>query len=59
MITPTLIDLNPVELSHYPFMISPDKCNRICNAVDELSTKICVPSERKYENVKIFNMIAS
>ena len=59
MITPSLIDLNPVELNYYPFMISLDKCNGSCNAVDDLSTKIRVPSETKYENVKVFNMIAS
>ena len=26
MIRPTLIDLNPVELKYYPFMISSGKC---------------------------------
>ena len=26
-------------------MISLDKCNGNCNVVDELSTKICVPSK--------------
>ena len=31
MIWPTLIDLNPVEVKYYPFMISLDKCNRSCN----------------------------
>ena len=59
MITPTLIYLNPVEFNHYPFIISLDKCNGICNAVDDLSTKIRVPSKTKYVNVKDFFMIAS
>ena len=27
MVRPTLIDLNPVELKYYPFMISSDKCH--------------------------------
>ena len=45
MIRPTLIDLNPIELIYYPFMISLDKCNGSCNVADGLSTKICVPSE--------------
>ena len=31
MIRPTLIDLNPVELKYYPFMISLDKCTGCCN----------------------------
>ena len=42
MIMSTLIDLNLVELNYYPFVISLVKCNRDCNAVDDLSTKnIC------------------
>ena len=31
MATPTLIDLNLVELKYYPFMISLDKCSGSCN----------------------------
>ena len=27
MIRPNFIDLNPVELSYYPFMISLDRCS--------------------------------
>ena len=54
---PTLIDLNLIELNYYPFMISLDKCNRSCNAINDLSTKICVPSKAKDVNVKVFNMI--
>ena len=38
-------------------MISLDKFNEICNAADDLSTKIYVPSETKDTNVKMFNMI--
>ena len=33
----TLIDLNPIEINNYPFMISLDKCNGRCNAVDDLT----------------------
>ena len=29
----TFIDLNPIELNYYPFMISLDKCNGSCNVV--------------------------
>ena len=43
----TLIDLNPVELNYYPFMLSLDKSNRICNVVDDLSMKTCITSETK------------
>ena len=40
---PTLIDLNPVEVKYYLFMISLDKCNGSCNF---LSLKICVPKNK-------------
>ena len=53
----TLIDLNPIDLRYYPFMISLDKCRGSCNFVDNLSTKIYVPSKTKDINVKVFNMI--
>ena len=49
----TLIDLNPVKINYFPFAISLDKCNGSCNAVDDLSKKICVPSKTKSINVKV------
>ena len=54
MVRPTLIDLNPVELKYYSFMISLNKCTGSCHV---LSPKICVPKETKNINVKEFNMI--
>ena len=56
MARPTLIDLNPVELKYYSFMIILEKCTGCCNA---LSSKICVPKETKDMNVKVFNMITN
>ena len=53
---PPLIDLNHVEFKYYPFMISLNECTGSCNI---LSSKICVPKERKYINVKAFNMITN
>ena len=53
MFRPTLIDLNPVELTYYLFMISLGKCNGSYNV---LSPKICVPKETKDINVKVFNL---
>ena len=38
MVSPTLIDLNFVELKYYPFIISLDKCNGSC---DVLPLKSC------------------
>ena len=49
MVRPTIIDMNPVELKYYPFMISLNKCIGSCNA---LSPKICLPKENKDINVK-------
>ena len=51
----TLLDLNPIDLNYYPFMISLDKCNGISNAVDDLPTKLCVPSKTKDANCKVAN----
>ena len=59
MIRRTLIDLIPVELNYYPFMISLDKFSGICNSVDDISTKICVSSKTKDINIKVFNMITN
>ena len=56
MVRPTTIDMNPVELKYYSFMISLNKCTGKCNV---LSQKICAPKETKDINVKAFNMIAN
>ena len=47
MIRPLYIDLNSTEFDYYLFMTSLDKCNESCNAVDDLSMKVCVPSKNK------------
>ena len=44
MVRLTIIDLNPVELKHYAYMISLDKCSGSCNI---LSSEICVPKKNK------------
>ena len=53
---PSLIDMNPVELKYYPFMISLNKCNGSCHV---LSPKIFVPKDTKDIHVKAFNMITN
>ena len=50
----TLIDLNPFEFKHYPFMISLYEFSGSCNV---LSPKICVPIKIKDINHKAFNTI--
>ena len=57
MISPTLIDLNPLELNYYPFMIILDICSGSCNSINDLSTKMCDSSKTKDITVKVFNMI--
>ena len=57
MTSPTFVDLDPVELDYYPFIVSLDKCNGSCSAVDNSSTKLCVLSEAEDLNVRVFNMI--
>ena len=54
---PTINDLNHIELQYYPFMISLNKCSGSCNAANNFSPKICVPSKTKDVNVKVLNMI--
>ena len=44
MTRPILIDLNNVELSYDPFLISLEKYSESCNSVDDLSTKMCTPN---------------
>ena len=56
MIKPTLLHLNSVERNYYPFMISLNKCSGKCDSIDDLSTKIYIPSKTKDRNVEVFNM---
>ena len=56
MVRPTIIDMNPVELQYYPFMIRLNKCTGSCNV---FSPKMCVPKETKDIYVKTFNMITN
>ena len=56
MVRPILIDLNPVELKYYPFMISLDNCH---GSFIALSPKIGVSKKTKEINVKVFNIITN
>ena len=55
----TRFNLNPFELSYYPFIARLGKCSPSCNAFDDLSTKICVVGETKDVTLKLVNMITS
>ena len=57
----TFIDLHPNEyiegFPYYPFEVNLDKCLGICNAMNDLSNKICVSNKRKDFNLSAFDMI--
>ena len=41
------IDLKPIELNYYPFMISLDKCNGSYDAVNDSYTNIVFQRDKK------------
>ena len=56
MVRSTIIDMNPVELKYYTFMVSLNKCTGSYNV---LSPKICVPKDTKDINVNAFSIITN
>ena len=56
MVRPNIIDMNPVELKYYQFMISLDK---YAGSWSVLSPKICLAKERKSINAKAFDMLTT
>ena len=60
MVQPTLINLHPNEYSqkfHYdPFAVTLDRCVGICNTLNDLSDKVCVPNKIEGLNLSVFNM---
>ena len=52
-----ITDLYPEELQYYLLMFSLDRCNGSCNALDHLSSKICVSNKTKDVNLYVFNII--
>ena len=57
----TLINLHPNESSqefpYYSFSIKLDRCVGICNTLNDLSNKVCVPNKTEDLNLSVFNMI--
>ena len=51
MVKPTVVNMSPVELKYYPFIISLNKCAKCFNV---LYPNVCVPKETKEKNVKAF-----
>ena len=62
MARPTVIYLNPNEynqrLSYYPFMVNLDRCNGICNTINDISGRTCVSNKTEVVNLSAFNIIA-
>ena len=54
---PFLIDLNPIKLKYYPFMITLEKCNGSCNTLSKISGRVCVPNKTKNLKLNAFNLI--
>lgn len=42
IVRPTFIDMNPDEFYYYPFIISLDRCDGSCKAVEDPSVILCV-----------------
>ena len=61
MIQPTLINLHPNEYSqefhYYPFAIKLDKCVGSCDALNDLSNKVCVSNKTDDLNLSVFIII--
>ena len=55
---PTLVDLNLSKFYYYLFMVSLDRFNRSCNALNDLSSKISVSDKTEDVDLNVFNMIA-
>ena len=47
MVRPILIDMNPVELKHYPFRISLNKCIANCNVF--ISKDMCSKRNKRHK----------
>ena len=45
------------DLRYCWFVVNFDRCAESCNALDGLSSKVCVPDEVEVLNLHVFNMI--
>ena len=61
MIQPTLLNLHPNEYSqefhYYPFEVKLHRYVGICNTLNDLSNKVCLPNKTEDLNLSVFNMI--
>ena len=45
-------------MQYYLFAVKLDRCAGICNSINDLSNKICVPNKTEDLNISMFNMVA-
>ena len=45
------------EFHYYPLTVKLDKCVGICNTLNDLSNKVCVPNRSEDLNLNVLNMI--
>lgn len=57
-IRPILIDLNPLELNYYLFMISLDKLNGSCNTVTKISGRNHALNKAENVSLNVFSLKA-
>ena len=60
-IQPTLINLHSnkysQEFHYYSFAVKLGRCVGICNTLNNLSNKVCIPNKTEDLNLSVFNMI--
>ena len=58
---PIPIDLHPNEytqgLCYYPFAVNLDRCVGICNTLNDLSNKVCVPNKTEDLNLSVLTWL--
>ena len=57
---PILEDLSATPrgpITHYPLAVKFDKCVGICNTLNDLSNRVCVPNKTKDLKIHVFNRI--
>ena len=56
-VRPEIANVNSNNSIFYPFSIKTNKCNGICNNINDPYARICVPDTAKDLNVKVFNLM--
>ena len=56
---PKILDVNEGfgEALFYPYNVQVNKCSRICNTLDNLMAKLCVPGIVKRVNMQVYNFL--